>query len=262
MDELRIERSDQGVIEVTLNRPERRNALSIEMIDELAELFESLDADPNARGLLLEAAGPSFCAGVDASHRRDGVASTPLDTVERLSDHAQRMIRTLYESRLPTVAAIAGAAIGGGLDLALACDIRLASTRAVFAESYVQLGLVPGLGGCYLLPRVVGHSRALEMLLTGDRLDANEAARYGLVSRVVEDDQLHAEAVALAERLAAGPPVALGIIKRAVREAQFQSLPEHLRHIANDVAVVQSTDDAKEGVAAFFEKRSPSFRGK
>jgi 2-(1,2-epoxy-1,2-dihydrophenyl)acetyl-CoA isomerase len=262
MDEVRIERNESGLIRVTLNRPERRNALSIEMLDALADLFESLEGDPQARALLLDANGPSFCAGADASHRRDGVPSTALETVERLGAHAQRMILALYECRLPTVAAIAGAAVGGGLDLALACDIRLAGPGAVFSESYVQLGLVPGLGGCFFLPRVVGPSRALEMLLTGERLDAHEAARAGLVSRVVEDDHLSEVATALAERLAAGPPVAMGIIKRAVREARLQSLAEHLRSIANDVAIAQSTDDAKEGVAAFFDKRPPSFTGK
>jgi enoyl-CoA hydratase/carnithine racemase len=262
MNDLHIDSPADGVRRVTLDRPERKNALSAEMIDGLIEAVTRFRTNDGDRVLLLAATGKVFCAGVDVSHRRDGEVDPPVEVMDRLAGHIQRLILTLYEAEKPTIAAVGGAATGGGVDLSLACDFRVAAESARFAETYVRMGLVPAVGGCYLLPKLLGTSAALELLLTGDFISADRALELGLVSRVVADEVLEEEALALASRLAAGPPIAIRMIKQAVAQSATVSLADHLATMGAKSALIGTTEDAREGVAAFFEKRPATFRGR
>jgi enoyl-CoA hydratase/carnithine racemase len=262
MDELRVDTPSPGVVRITIDRPERRNALSPEMIDDLIEVIDGFAAQSEARVLVVTGSGTIFCSGVDVSHRRDGGVTPAMELKDNLARHIQRLILTLHQIDKPTIAAINGAAAGGGLDLALVCDFRIASSSARFAESYVRLGRVPALGGCFLLPQLVGRSNALEMLLTGEFIGAERALSWGLVNRVVSDAELSEHAVDFARQLAGGPPLALQMIKRAVRRSDVGTLEDHLDFMGSNAATIQTSRDAAEGIAAFFEKRPPVFEGR
>jgi enoyl-CoA hydratase/carnithine racemase len=252
---------NDGVGTILLNRPHKKNAFTLEMIDRWAAVLVAARTDPDVRALVLTGAGDGFCSGVDLdSFSQRG--SAPLEVKRNLTDRIHRVAYALQDLDKPMIAAVNGVAVGAGMDMALMCDIRLAARSARFSEGYVRVGLVPGDGGCYFLARLVGTARALELLMTGDFVDAEEAERIGIVSHVHDDELLMAETIALARRLAAGPPVAIAMIKRAVYQSADCDLRTALDLISSHMAVVQSTSDSQEAYRAFVEKRTPIFEGR
>ena len=248
---------------LTLNRPETRNALSGEaMFAAFEQHFERLNGDLAIRAAVLTGAGSAFCSGGNVAEMRDRTgmfAGTPEDIAQRYHDGIQRIPRAFQRLQVPIIAAVNGAAIGAGNDLACLCDIRIAATNARFAESFVKVGIVPGDGGCWLLPRVVGASCAAELALTGDTIGADEALRIGLVSRVVAPELLLDEAMALAMRIAANPPQALRWTKQLLQQARTGTLDEALDAAGRLQGLAHHTADHAEAVAAFFDKRTPRF---
>jgi enoyl-CoA hydratase/carnithine racemase len=260
MADLEYEVKD-GVGTILLNRPDRKNAFTPAMIDDWAGALGDAGTDPDVRALVLTGAGDGFCSGADLDTLHQG-EPTPLDVKRNLTHRIHRVAYAMQELDKPVIAAVNGVAVGAGMDMALMCDIRLAARSARFSEGYVRVGLVPGDGGCYFLPRLVGTARALELLLTGDFVDAVEAERIGIVSHVYDDGRLMEKAMELAHRLAGGPPVAIAMIKRALYQSIDCDLRTALDLISSHMAVVQSTSDSKEALAAFVEKREPVFQGR
>lgn len=248
---------------LTLNRPDTRNALSGEaMFAAFEDLFASLNADMSVRVAILTGAGTSFCSGGNVAEMRERTgmfAGSPEEIAQRYREGIQRIPRAFESLQVPIIAAVNGPAIGAGNDLACMCDLRIASSTARFAESFVKVGIVPGDGGCWLLPRVVGHARAAEMALTGDPIDADEALRIGLVSRVVPPDALLGEALRLAERVAANPPQVLRWTRQLLQQARTSTLDEALHAAGRFQGLAHHTADHVEAVTAFFEKRAPRF---
>ena len=255
------------VVTLTLDRPAMRNAIGSH--DDCAELVDAVEraaADPGVAALVITGAGSAFCAGgdLDAMRERRGIGplDSPLATCNNYRAGVQRIPQALWQCEVPTVAAINGAAIGVGLDLALMCDIRLAAAGARLAASFIKVGIVPGDGGAYFLPRAVGWSKAAEMMFTGEPLSAEEGLACGLVSRVVPAGDVLAEAQALAQRIAANPPQTLRLVKRLLREAQHARLPEVLQLSAAFQALAHETADHREALAALVDKRPATFTGK
>jgi enoyl-CoA hydratase/carnithine racemase len=248
---------------LTLNRPDTRNALSGEaMFSAFEEIFERLNANLNIRAAVLTGAGSAFCSGGNVAEMRDRTGmfgGTPTEIAANYRAGIQRIPRAFQTLQVPIIAAVNGAAIGAGNDLACMCDIRIASSTARFAESFVKVGIVPGDGGCWLLPRVVGMSRAAELALTGDAIDAAEALSIGLVSRVVAPDALLDAAMTLANRIAANPPQVLRWTKQLLQQARTGTLDEALDTAGRFQGLAHHTADHTEAVAAFFEKRAPVF---
>ena len=262
---VRIEREGPVAI-VTLNDPATRNALSSAMVQDLTAYFGGANADATLGCIVLAAAGDGFCSGgnVKAMHARSDpmFAGTALEQQEGYRTGIQVIPRVLHEVDVPIVAAVQGSAIGAGMDLACMCDIRIAASDAKFAESFLRVGLVSGDGGAWFLPRVVGMPRALEMALTCRVLDAAEAKAWGLVTHVVERDKLLDAALDMARKIAAFPPLSARLNKRLLRLSQTMSLSECLELSAAYQAMVQSTADQKEAVAALLEKRAPKYSGR
>jgi len=266
MSELvRIEREGAIAI-VTLNQPEKRNPISgLDMIDALEAAMRTLDADMEVRAVVLTGAGSAFSSGGDlkamatpGSSLRDAL---PAQTRRNYKAGIQRLPLLFEALEVPVIAAVNGPAIGAGCDLACMCDLRIAGESAKFAESFVKLGIVPGDGGAWLLPRVIGFAKASELALTGDLLDAAEALACGLVSRVVPDDRLLDEARLIAGKIAANPPHAVRMTKRLLREAHRATLAQILELSAAMQALSHATADHDEAVGAFLEKRTPNFTG-
>lgn len=255
----------QHIALITLNRPDTRNALSGEAIFAAFEsMVDELNADLSVRAAVLTGAGTAFCSGGNVAEMRDrtGIfAGSPEEITERYRQGIQRIPRALARLQVPLIAAVNGPAIGAGNDLACMCDLRIASSTARFAESFVKVGIIPGDGGCWLLPRVVGHAKAAELALTGDTIDAEEALRIGLVSRVVSPDELLPEALKLAGRIAANPPQVLRWTKQLLQQARTGTLDEALDAAGRLQGLAHHTADHAEAVAAFFEKRAPVFSG-
>ena len=250
---------------LTLNRPDTRNALSGEaMFAAFEQTFAALNADLNVRVAILTGAGSAFCSGGNVAEMRDRsgmFAGSPEEIAQRYREGIQRIPRAFEALQVPIIAAVNGPAIGAGNDLACMCDLRIASSTARFAESFVKVGIIPGDGGCWLLPRVIGHARAAEMALTGDAIDAEEALRFGLVSRVVALEALLDEAFRLAGRIAANPPQVLRWTRQLLQQARTGTLDEALNAAGRLQGQAHHTADHAEAVAAFFEKRAPRFTG-
>lgn len=253
------------VLTITLNQPERRNPISDQtMVDALIAAIEKADADIGVRAVILTGAGTVFSSGGDLKQMKAGAglrAALPAQTRRNYKTGIQKLPMAFQALEVPVIAAINGPAIGAGLDLATMCDIRIASETARFAESFVRLGIVPGDGGAWLLPRIVGFSRATELALTGEMIDAATALAYGLVSHVVPGEQLMAKAREIAGRIAENPPHAVRMTKRLLREGQTSTLANILEMSAAMQSLAHATQDNEEAINAFIEKRTPVFQG-
>ena len=248
-----------GVVTLTLNKPEERNALSNpDQWGEIVDACKRVETDMSVKAVVLTGAGTTFCAGGNVKDMRDkkGIAGgSPNQIREGYRSGIQRIPLALYNLDVPTIAAVNGPAIGAGCDLACMCDIRIASSSAKFAESFVKLGIIPGDGGAWLLPRTVGMSKAAEMTFTGDMMDADEALACGLVSRVVAPEKLLEEANALAQRIAANPAPALRMAKRLLREGQHVRLDTLLEMSAAFQALAHFTPEHDAALTMFLAKK-------
>lgn len=253
-----------GVVTLTMDRPAQRNSLSDEsQFEEFVQVCERVRRDHSVRCVILTGNGSAFCAGGNIKHMRDkqGIAEgTVLDIQDRYRSGIQRIATALYYLEVPTIAAVNGPAIGAGCDLACMCDIRIASEKAIFAESFVKLGIIPGDGGAWLLPRVVGTSKAAEMTFAGDAIDAQDALLHGLVSKVVAPERLMEEAAALAARIACNPAHALRMAKRLLRESQHVRLETLLEMSAAFQAIAHCTPAHDEAVYSTLEKAAEKRR--
>lgn len=249
-----------GIGTIMLNRPHRKNAFTHEMIDQWARILVEARTDPDVRVIVLTGAGDAFCSGVDLSSMSG--ERTPLQRKNQLSERIHRIPFALEDLDKPVIAAINGVAVGAGMDMALMCDLRIIARSARLSEGYIRVGLVPGDGGCYYLPRLVGQAKALELLLTGDFIDAEEAARLGIANHVVDDDELPSAVRTLARKLADAPPVAVRTIKRAVYQSARSDLRTALDLISSHLAVITSTQDSAEALTAFRERRPGVYTGR
>ncbi len=249
----------EGIAYLTINRPDKLNALNDAVIAELREAVAAIETDPGIRGVIITGAGPkAFVAGADIAEL---ATQGPLNGKDR-SLAGQAVFRRLERCGKPVVAAVNGFALGGGCELAMACHIRLASDNAKFGQPEVKLGIGPGYGGTVRLPRLVGKGRALELLLTGDMIDAQEAHRIGLVNKVVPAGELIAEAEKLMKRILANGPIAVRLCLEAVDTGLDLSVDESSLLEANHFGLIASTEDMREGMSAFLEKRQAAFTGR
>jgi 2-(1,2-epoxy-1,2-dihydrophenyl)acetyl-CoA isomerase len=248
-----------AIATITLNRPEARNALDMTMRGELLAALDELEAAPEVRVVVLTGAGEHFCAGGDVKSMRErrNTAAEGRARVEALN----RMVLRLVDFPRPTIAMVDGYAVGAGCNLALCCDLVVASDRARFGEVFAKIGLVPDGGGTWLLPRAVGLARAKELVFTADVIGAAEAAAMGLVNRVVPAAELATATQALAAKIAAGPPAALRLGKHMLNRAAASDLGAALDLEAFSQGIAITGEDHREGLAAFFERRSPRFTG-
>lgn len=247
-----------AVLVVTLNRAERLNAAPPRMFDEMHAAVGSLDG---ARAVLLAGAGRAFCAGADVGDVALGGDDPGGATFRALTESYHPMLTALADLDVPVVSAVRGAAAGIGCSLALAADFCVCSETAYFLQAFVNIGLVPDGGASWMLPRLIGRARASEMMLLGERVSAARALDWGMIHEVVADDALDAAAFALAERLAAGPTVALGLMRRQLRDAYESDYAGAMLAEAEKQRTARGTADAIEGGTAFLEKRKPAFRG-
>lgn len=255
-----------GIAIWRMNRLDTRNAISDgKMIDDLVSLAEQAQKDSQIRVVILTGNGPAFSSGGNVKKIRQEMTDsnkTPHELAAWYREGIQRIPLAFEALDVPIIAAVNGPAIGAGCDLTCMCDIRIAAQSARFAESFVKLGIIPGDGGSWLLPRAIGLAKASEMAFTGDPISAEEALSFGLVSRVVADDQLMDEALTLAKRIAVNPPVSVRMTKQLIREGQRTDLPTHLQMAAVMQAVSHRTDDHREAMEAIFEKRQGVFNGR
>ena len=248
---------------VTLHRPDALNALSVEMGPALADAFQRAAQDDEVGAVVVTGAGRAFSAGGDIAFMKSVVdRGGKFEDFEPLVGGGPGVVRAILACEKPVIAAVNGAAAGGGMGVALVCDLRWCSDRARFSQAFVKLGLHPDWGSLHALPRLVGASRALELMWTGELIDAAEALRIGLVSRVIPGDQLLPETLAFAERLASGPGFAIREIKRSVREALGYTLDQALARELESQERCWKTKDAREGITSFLEKREPRFEGR
>lgn len=262
MNEFLLYQQDGAIVTLTMNQPDIRNVLTGNTAaPEFADACARITADNRVKAVIVTGAGPVFSSGGNVKDMRrffdDDIA--PATIRDWYRQGIQRITLSLYNLDVPTIAAVNGPAIGAGCDLACMCDIRIAAESATFAESFIRVGIVPGDGGAYLLPRAVGMSKAAEMSFTGDAIDAGEALSCGLVSRVVPDNKLMDEARALAARIARNPGPTLRMTKRLLREGQHAKIDTLLEMSAGFQAIVHKTPQHKEAVMAFIEKRKPVF---
>jgi 2-(1,2-epoxy-1,2-dihydrophenyl)acetyl-CoA isomerase len=250
-----------GVATITLNRPEKLNAVDDAMRKAMVAALKHAVADPATRVIVLTGAGRAFCAGGDIEHMRRLVTNKDWKAGKALVETGRSLVMAIRKSPKPVIASVNGAAAGGGANLALACDIRIASDKAQIGQTFNRIGLAPDWGGTYFLPRLVGPSKALELIFNADMIPAGEALRIGLFNRVVPHDDLARETAAYAAMLAAKAPKALALAKRAIYASGDATLADMLTvELKNQLACFQS-DDAREGLSAFLEKRTPAFRG-
>lgn len=256
-EHVRLEISPAAVATITIARPEKLNALSSQTLDELRAAVEQAP-EQGARCLLITGEGRGFSSGADLA----GGGGLPEDVGEALERHFNPLIEAVFSSPVPVVAAVNGAAAGAGCSLALAADIVIAARSAYFLQAFINIGLIPDAGATWLLPRLVGRARAMEMMMLGERIPVEQAQQWGLVSRVVEDEHLASEAVMLATQLAQGPTVALGLIRQLARNAEQLPLSEALAAERAAQRDAGRTRDFKAAVVAFLQKNQPRFEGK
>jgi len=260
MPDLLIDRTAH-ITAITLNRPDVLNAFDLRLANALRDAIGDASSDEECRVIVLTGAGRAFCAGADVGCLKELVETRDRAKAAELVSSAAAAVAAMAAAPKPVIAAVNGPAAGGGANLALACDLRIASQRASIGQVFNRIGLQPDLGGTYFLPRLVGLGKALELTLTAEMIDADEAHRIGLFNRVVAPEALMRETQALAEQLAAKPSRALAMTKQAIRRGAGATLDEMLAvELENQLALFAS-DDALEGIRAFAEKRQPRFRG-
>jgi 2-(1,2-epoxy-1,2-dihydrophenyl)acetyl-CoA isomerase len=254
---------EDNVATVTLNRPDRLNSFTEAMHEDLRGAIREVKSG-GARALLITGAGRGFCAGQDLTDRANSTGSNDLgaDAGSSLERNYNPLVKSLRDLELPVIAAVNGVAAGAGASLALACDLVLAARSSYFLQAFCHIGLIPDAGGTYFLPRAVGQARALGLAMLGDRLPAEDAERWGLIWKCVDDDKLMPEAQALAKKLAKGPTRGLALIKQAIRAGVTSTLDEQLALEAKLQSVANKTEDFREGVTAFVEKRPAQFKGR
>lgn len=252
---------DGGVATITLNRPDKLNAYTDEMVELWLQALETCRTDAEVRVIVITGTGRGFSTGGDVGGFSEKASQTPEAIKARLVEGPQRLPHAIAGLDKPVIAALNGIATGGGLDVALACDIRFAAESARFAETYARMGLIPGMGGAYFLPRIVGVAKALELLWTSDWVDAGEAVRIGLVSRVFADEELMKGTYEFARRIAAAAPLSVQLIKHVMRYGLDKDLSAALEMVAHSLPVVRTSNDHKEALRAYREKRPPVFRG-
>jgi 2-(1,2-epoxy-1,2-dihydrophenyl)acetyl-CoA isomerase len=251
---------DSGVLRVTLNRPDKLNSFNPAVHQGLADAMTRAETDAAVRCLLITGAGRGFCAGQDLTER-DMKAAGPMDLGVGLETWYNPLVKRMRALPKPIVCAVNGVAAGAGANFALACDVVLAARSASFIQAFVKIGLVPDCGGSYFLPRLAGTQRAMALAMTGERLSAEDAERWGIVWRTLDDEKLLPEAVKLAESLAAGPTHSLGLIKKAMYASAGNTLAAQLDMERDLQREIGKGSDYREGIAAFLEKRKPSFKG-
>lgn len=248
----------EGIVKVTLNRPEAMNALNLEIREELAQAIQAVQNDSEAKVLIITGAGRAFCAGGDV---KTMVGVTPMGMRDRLTK-LQRTLMAILNLEQPVISMVNGYAVGAGFNLALAADIIIASENARFAQSFVNVGLIPDFGGMYILPRLVGLARAKELIFTGRMIDAREAERMGLVNKVVPPGELEAATYELASKLASGPSRTIGLAKSILNRVFDMDLPSLLQLEAHTQGLLMQTEDTQEAINAFVNKRTAEFRGR
>ena len=257
-----LEALREGVLTLRMNRPERLNALNPELGEALASGVERGAANPAVRAMIITGEGRAFCSGGDLAMIKAFREAGRTRELEPLLLAGTKLILALRTTEKPVIAAVNGPAAGAGMNVALACDIRIASEAASFGQNFAKVGLFPDYGGTYLLPRLVGESRAAWMFYTGQMISAQEALRIGAVDRVVPQAEVMPAAEALAAQIAAGPPLAVRAVKRTLFGAQRAELERALALEAEQQAICFASEDCTEGIRAFFEKRAPSFEGR
>ena len=251
-----------GIARLTLNRPDRLNSFNTSMHSEVQDALATLQRDTSARVLILTGAGRGFCAGQDLGDRHVAPGGAPPDLGLSIERGYKPLILALRRLPLPVIAAVNGVAAGAGANIALACDLVIAARSATFIQAFSKIGLVPDSGGTWLLPRLVGHARAMGLALLGEKLPAEQAAQWGLIWRCVEDAQLTAEVDTLARQLAAAPPRGLARTKQAMLASWSHTLEQQLDVERDHQQELGHSADYAEGVAAFMEKRVPRFTGR
>jgi len=260
MSDLLYEVKDR-IATITLNRPDKLNAFTGPMIDAWVGALGEAQSDDSVNVVVVTGSGRAFCAGGDVGRMGEG-APTPLEHKNQLWEKIHRVPKTLEAMDKPVIAAVNGVAVGAGMGMCLMCDVRVAAADARFSTGYVKVGLVPGDGDTFFLPRLVGPAKALELLWTADFVEAPEALRLGIVNRVVPAAELREATYAFAHQIADGPQVPIRMIKRLVYQSLKLDLRTHLDLVSSHMSIVRQTTDHAEGVAAFKEKRAPRFRGR
>jgi len=257
---------DEGIATLTLNRADIRNAITHpDMITEIKSACDYVNSHLDTRALILTAADPAFSSGgnvKDMKERKGMFAGTPAELVEQYRKYLQEVLLSVYDVEIPTIAAINGSAVGAGCGLALMCDIRIASRKATFGETFLNVGLIPGDGSAFTLPRVIGMAKASELIFTSETIDAETALDLGLLNHVVDHEELLQKAREIAVKIAARPPQAVRLTKKLLRLGVHSTLAESMMQAAAYQSLCHFTDDHMEALNAMFEKRKPLFQGK
>lgn len=257
---------DHGIAVMTLNRADIRNALTHpEMIAEIKSVCDRVNSDFNIKVLIVTAVDPAFSSGgnvKDMKERKGMFSGSPAQIMENYRRNIQDVLLAVYEVEIPTVAAVNGSAVGAGCGMALMCDLRIASRKATFGETFLNVGLIPGDGSAFTLPRAIGMARASELIFAGDTIDADTALAMGLINYVVDHDKLLEKSFELATKIAAKPPRALRMTKRLLRAGQQSTLRQTMDNAAGFQSLCHYTEDHMEALSAMFERRQPEFTGK
>ncbi|WP_409524440.1 2-(1,2-epoxy-1,2-dihydrophenyl)acetyl-CoA isomerase PaaG [Nitrincola sp. MINF-07-Sa-05] len=253
---------EQGVALLTLNRPGSLNSFNADMHAEMRSAISQIRKNPEVRALLITGAGRGFCAGQDLSDRNVAPGAEVPDLGESIEKRYNPLLRSLRDLPMPVICAVNGVAAGAGANIALACDITLAARSASFIQAFCKIGLIPDSGGTWSLPRLVGMARAKALAMLGDKISAEQAASWGMIWQCVDDEQLMDEALKLARHLASQPTAGLALIKRALNASMSNSFDEQLDLERDLQRLAGRTEDYREGVAAFIEKRKPEFKGR